>query len=395
MAARNPRTTASRDVLPLLLLLLLLLARARAGRNGLPSRDHSSDEEDAGRLPHGQPLLPADGVEDGYGIPPWWDPEPGSPDIFASPAASAHSADGTGTGGQNADPGHTTDDGHEMDVDGRPPSPAGSATSTSTTDELNAALDLPEGSPERAATFERIALKLGIRRIAQAPHTRRAAAQRPPSPAPDAGATGPRDATTQTFVSLPTDLHRDQDAAMVAALHERHVSGPEGPRDYDGDGSYADHSPLLHTRDYEVPPDPITGPRRSHPWPDFMHRANAETQTPRAWTAHRPPLRQAYLYPSRVTGTVHTASQRIWLAVPPTDPRVPLPGAYDDDDGEIRAEVQDRASGIWASFPPIPPRYDGDTTDHTRRRRSDRLRGQSIRSRRTMAYQPILASGTE
>ena len=395
MAARNPRTTASRDVLPLLLLLLLLLARARAGRNGLPSRDHSSDEEDAGRLPHGQPLLPADGVEDGYGIPPWWDPEPGSPDIFASPADSAHSADGTGTGGQNADPGHTTDDGHEMDVDGRPPSPAGSATSTSTTDELNAALDLPEGSPERAATFERIALKLGIRRIAQAPHTRRAAAQRPPSPAPDAGATGPRDATTQTFVSLPTDLHRDQDAAMVAALHERHVSGPEGPRDYDGDGSYADHSPLLHTRDYEVPPDPITGPRRSHPWPDFMHRANAETQTPRAWTAHRPPLRQAYLYPSRVTGTVHTASQRIWLAVPPTDPRVPLPGAYDDDDGEIRAEVQDRASGIWASFPPIPPRYDGDTTDHTRRRRSDRLRGQSIRSRRTMAYQPILASGTE
>ena len=50
-------------------------------------------------------------------------------------------------------------------------------------DELNAALNLPEGSPERAATFERIALKLGIRRITQAPDTRRAAAPRPPSPA--------------------------------------------------------------------------------------------------------------------------------------------------------------------------------------------------------------------
>ena len=392
MEARNTRTTTSLAFLPLLL-LLILLARARAGRNGLPTRDHSSDEEDAGRLPHGQPLLPADGVEDGYGIPPWWDPEPGSPDIFASPASSAHSADGPGTGGQNADPGPTTDDDHEMDIDGHPPSPADSTTSTSTTDELNAALNLPEGSPERAATFERIALKLGIRRIAQAPDTRRAAAPRPPSPATDAGATGPRDATTQTFVSLPTDLHRDQDAAMVAALHERHVSGPEGPRDYEGDGSYADHSPLLHTRDYEVFPHPITGPRRSQPWPDFMRRANAEAQTPRAWTAHRPPLRQGYLYPSRVPGTLHTASQRIWLAVPPTDPRVPLPGAYDDDD-EIRAEVQDRASGIWASFPPIPPRHDGGTTDHTRRRRSYRLHGPRVRSRRAMASRPTLAQGT-
>ena len=385
------RTAGATIRLAPLLLLLTLGARTRAGRYGFPIHEDPSDEEDAGRLPHGQPLLPPEDAEDGYGVPPWWDPEPSSPDILASPGSPEHPADGPSEPNSNPDRG--AHDAQDMDVDGRPPSPADSTTSTSTTDELNAALDLPEGSPERAAMFERIALKLGVRRIAQGADARRPAAP-PASPNPGEDANGPRDATTQTFIALPAHMHRDQDAAMVAALHERHVAGPEGPRDYEADGSYTDHSPLLHTRDYEVTAHPITGPRRSPPWPAFMRRANAEAQTPRVWSASLPPLRQDYLYPHRVNGIYHTASQRIWLAVPETDPRVPLPGAYDDDDdGEIRAEVQDRATGIWASFPPIPPRRDEDAPDHRRHRRSQRFHDQSHGGYRTLADRPVPAPG--
>ena len=369
---------------PLVLTLLCSLGRGtRAGQYGLPTQSHSSDEEDAGRLPHRQPLLPSESFEDVDA--PWRDSEPGTPELFTPPGEPlTPEREAPPQAGQAMDTDEPPNANHDQ-----PPSPAGSSTSTSTTDELNAALDLPEGSAERAATFERLALQLGVRQMAQTAGARGPAPARQPQATVARGG-GPADAATQTFVALPPQLDRDTDAAMVAALHERHVAGPEGPRDYEGDGTYVDHNPLLHIRDYETHTDPVIGPRRSTPWPSFMARANAEAQTPRAWTSRVPPIRQGYLSPARIRGTLHTASQRIWLAVPTTDPRVPLPGVLDDDDmDEIRAEEQGRASGIWISIPPIPPQHYETSTNHRRHQRSARIFHPSRRSHSTLEDPPL------
>ena len=157
------------------------------------------------------------------------------------------------------------------------------SSSTSTTDEMLAALGLPEGE-ERTAIVRRIGSDLALKHM-----------QNPSVPEPwSSGIKVPSaNAYTQTYISLPGRISDRMERTVAAALHDRHrqALGPSRPQGH----PYVDANPWLHSRDIVTAPVANFGTVQVPRWPAFMRDINAETQTPLSWTHLTAPALQPYL----------------------------------------------------------------------------------------------------